>query len=445
MRAGARTIPVRRAEELQRLGRHIEQAPSHRGVRVLGAVMEEAHAARLHGIIIAQSPQSPVSLDITAQTEYGSEAGSDFVHEFRGRGLSNLPTARQYNNVERDLTPSAIGAILEESPEPEVQAPPRRLRWQSYTLVALLMIALGTLGYGVYLKWKTSRASASVSNLGALALRAERREGALRVSWNRDTPVVNHAKDGTLSIRDGDLQPQELHLELEQLRTGSVVYSPTNESVLFRLEVTSRDETKTHETTLALAATKAHLTAVAASRPAAGSSSRNRKSFSPPRSRHDFGKPSRVMLVDPPAQAASFLGASALVEQLAIAQPKVAPFPPPDPQQDRITPREPQPLPVTPAFVAARPIHESMPNLPRAIRDTVTSEVEVQIKVQVDESGRVKRIAPLGSTGPASDSIISASAEAARHWRFAPAMRGNEPVESEVVLTFRYTPKTAGN
>jgi len=413
---------------------------------VLGAVMEEAHAARLHGIIIAQSPQSPVSLDITAQTEYGSEAGSDFVHEFRGRGLSNLPTARQYNNVERDLTPSAIRAILGESAELEEQAPAHGLHWQSYMLVALLVIALGTLGYGVYRKWKTSWASASVSNVGALALRVERGEGALRISWNRDTLVLNHAKEGILSIRDGDLQPQELHLELEQLRTGSVVYSPTNKSVLFQLKVKGRDETKTHETTLALPAPKAHLTDVAASRRAAGSSSRNRKSFSPPRSLHDFGKPRRIVLLDTPAQATSlFPEASALVEQLAIAQPKVARLPPPEPQQDRTTPHEPQPLPVIPAFVAARPIHELLPNLPHAVRAVVISEVEVRIKVEIDESGRVVRVAPLGSTGPASDSIVRVSEEAARQWRFAPAMRGNQPAASEVILSFRYTPKTAGN
>jgi hypothetical protein len=366
------------------------------------------------------------------------------MHEPGGRGLSDLPTARQYNNVERDLAPSAIRAILGESPEPEEQAPKRRLRWQSYTLVAMLIIALG---YGVYLKWKTSQASASVSNVGALALRAERREGALRVSWNRDTPIVNRAKDGMLSIRDGDLQPQELHLEPEQLRMGSVVYTPVNKSVLFQLEVTGRDETKTHETVLALAAPKAHLTArlgAARRSAAAGSSSRNRKSFRPPESRHDFGEPGRVVLVDPPAQAASFfLEASALVEQLAIAQPKVAPLPPPEP--DRIAPREPQPPPVTPAFVAARPIHESLPSLPPAVRNTVTSEVEVQIKIQVDDSGRVVRVAPVGPAGPASGAIVRVSEEAARQWRFAPAMRGNQPVASEVVLTFRYTPKTTGN
>jgi len=118
-------------------------------------------------------------------------------------------------------------------------------------------------------------------------------------------------------------------------------------------------------------------------------------------------------------------------------------LPPTEP--DRMAPREPQPPPVTPAFVAARPIHESLPSLPRAIRATVTSEVEVQTKIQVDESGRVARVAPLGSTGPASDAIVRISEEVARQWRFVPAMRGNQPVASEVVLMFRYTPKTAGN
>jgi hypothetical protein len=407
-------------------------------------------SSRANSIGTIRASGAPVSLyrwwlDITARMEYGSDAGATSMHEHGGRGaLSHLSTERQHNNVERDLTPDAIGEIFGESPaEPEEQAPARRLRWQSYPLVALLMISLATLGYGVYLKWKT----ASVSNIGALALRVERREGALRVSWNRDTPVVKHAKDGMLSIRDGDLQPQELHLELEQLRSGSVVYSPVNASVLFRLEVTGQDKMKTSETILALAAPKAHLKArvLAASGPAEGSSSRNRKSFSPPRSRHDFGKPGRVMLVDPPAQDASLIPqASALVEQIAIAQPKFAPLPPPEPQ-DRRTSREPQPLPVTRAFVAARPIHEWRPNLPLAIRATVISEVEVQIKVQVDESGQVVRIEPLGTTGPASDSLVSVTEEAARQWRFAPAMRGNRPVESEVVLSFRYTPKTAGN
>ena len=193
----------------------------------------------------------------------------------------------------------------------------------------------------------------------------------------------------------------------------------------------------------------------ARNKPSASQAARDRSNLPPLESGRDFGgksaravpadSPVRSASAQPPKAASFFPEASALVEQLAIAPPKFAPLPPPEPQQDRITPRGPQRLSVTPAFVAARPIHESRPNLPLAIRATVISEVEVQIKVQVDESGRVVRIDPLVSTGPVSDSLVSVTEEAARQWRFAPAMRGNRPVESEVVLSFRYTPKTAGN
>jgi len=57
--------------------------------------------------------------------------GATSMHEPSGRGaLSNLSAARQYNNVERDLTLS----------EPDRQAPARRLRWRWHTLVPVLMI-----------------------------------------------------------------------------------------------------------------------------------------------------------------------------------------------------------------------------------------------------------------------------------------------------------------
>jgi hypothetical protein len=98
-----------------------------------------------------------------------------------------------------------------------------------------------------------------------------------------------------------------------------------------------------------------------------------------------------------------------------------------------------------PSFVAARAIHESLPDLPTAIRATVVSEVEVQVKVQVDESGRVVRVDLVGSTGPASGSLVSITQEAALLWRFVPAVRESQPVASEAVLMFRYIPKTGGN
>jgi hypothetical protein len=343
------------------------------------------------------------------------------------------------SNVDVDLAPSAVRASLEEpAGEEEENLPARPRALQSHPLLVVLMIALGGVGYGIYLKWRTSRAPASVSNGAVLTLRAERHGKALRVSWNRDTPVVNHARDAVLSIRDGDLQPKELHLDLEQLRNGTVVYSAAKDSVQFRLELRGQDGTKTSETILAGAAPKAHLTArlVAASRPSAGSSSRNRRSF----------RPGRAVFVDAPPQPTSFHPqAFAQIEQVAYAQPKLAGPPPAESQQNGINPREPQQPPVVPTFVGPHPIHESLPNLPPEIRATVTSEVEVQFKVQVDEYGRVVGVDLVGSTGPASDSLVKATRQAAVLWRFAPGVGGSQPVSSEVVLMFRYIPKTGGN
>jgi hypothetical protein len=92
------------------------------------------------------------------------------------------------------------------------------------------------------------------------------------------------------------------------------------------------------------------------------------------------------------------------------------------------------------AFVAARPIRETQANLTASISRTLTSPVEVQVKVRIDESGRVIRADPVALTGPASHALFAATENAALLWKFAPAMRGNQPIASEAVLKFSYAP-----
>jgi hypothetical protein len=333
--------------------------------------------------------------------------------------LGRRETLRSPLNVDPDPPPDAIRASFQEPPG---ERPQHVSRWHSYALSAVLMVALGGLCYGVYLTWRALRAPVSVTNEAVLGLRAERHGKEFRISWNREAAVVNQARGGVLSIRDGDSQPHDLHLDLEQLHNGSVVYSPTNNSVQVRLEVTGQDGTKISETILAGAA-QMKARPAAASQPTVVSSSRNRRL-----------SPSRPTLVDPPSPPASVPPqAFALIEQLAFAQPRLP------------APSGSQPNGMTPSFVPARSIHESVPDLPTAIRATVVSEVEVQVKVQVDEYGRVVSVDLVGSTGQASDSLVSVTQEAALLWRFAPAMRESQPVTSEVVLMFRYIPKTGGN
>jgi TonB family protein len=69
-----------------------------------------------------------------------------------------------------------------------------------------------------------------------LGLRVERRTNDWRVRWNRN--AAPDAGCGRLSITDGEIQRQ-LELGINELRNGSIVYSPVTDDVVLRLEITS--------------------------------------------------------------------------------------------------------------------------------------------------------------------------------------------------------------
>ena len=70
----------------------------------------------------------------------------------------------------------------------------------------------------------------------------------------------------------------------------------------------------------------------------------------------------------------------------------------------------------------------------------VASMVEVEVKVRIDESGRVINAEALPNAAPVRNFLISAARNAALAWRFEPARRGDQPVPSEMVLKFQYRP-----
>jgi len=320
------------------------------------------------------------------------------------------------------------------------------LRGLWYTLFTLLMIALGAIGYQAYNRWSTAAPVPVVSDAPQLALQVERRGNDLRVSWNRTAPTILQARQAVLSIRDGESQRQELRLDLDQLRNGSVLYTPSNSNVQFGLEVTGPDNAKTTETVLALTAAKPSALPSApipnarapygAVQQAPPPSMRDRKVFSPPDARKNFGEPVRVVLVDPPAQ----LPASAAPEGALLPDvpARTAPAPPitptPEPARNRVP--EPTALPYTPP----QPLRQVQPVLSANSRAMVVSMVEVEVKVHIDESGRVVSADPLPNAIPVRSFLVSAARNAALAWRFEPARRGDQQVSSEMVLKFQYRP-----
>jgi TonB family protein len=77
-----------------------------------------------------------------------------------------------------------------------------------------------------------------------LTLRVEHSGGELMLTWNRESSAIKSATRAVLAISDG-AQHENVDMDLAQLRNGSIVYSPSSSDIVFRMEVTGSDQTKT--------------------------------------------------------------------------------------------------------------------------------------------------------------------------------------------------------
>jgi TonB family protein len=91
-------------------------------------------------------------------------------------------------------------------------------------------------------------------------------------------------------------------------------------------------------------------------------------------------------------------------------------------------------LPYTPP----QPIRQYAPVAPENVRRSITGEVMVQVRVNVDSSGKVIGAEPLGSGDPVAQALAGAAISAVKRWQFEPARRGAEKVTADTVLTFRF-------
>jgi hypothetical protein len=122
--------------------------------------------------------------------------------------------------------------------------------------VGILIAILAVMGYWNWHESSTPEPPAAPAST-ALSLHVERQGSDLRVTWERTSQFVSTAKSGLLAVREGDHPQQDLYLDADQLRTGSVVYTPVAPNVQFRLEVYGADGKTLTESVLALTAPRA--------------------------------------------------------------------------------------------------------------------------------------------------------------------------------------------
>src|ERR1039457_2850317 len=77
-----------------------------------------------------------------------------------------------------------------------------------------------------------------------LGLHIERTAGGLLLNWNNRAPVIQHASRVVLSITDGE-RHENIEMDPNQVRTGSIVYPPISGDVSFQMEVADSNQSRT--------------------------------------------------------------------------------------------------------------------------------------------------------------------------------------------------------
>ena len=105
---------------------------------------------------------------------------------------------------------------------------------------------------------------------------------------------------------------------------------------------------------------------------------------------------------------------------IPVALPPVLP---PDPNPPRLPPV---------------PVSEYRPEAPSVLLERMTNDVEIAVKVYVDETGCVFDAVPLRYGVPVVDDLGVFAAESARRWKFEPARRGSVKTAGQTIIRFRF-------
>ena len=106
------------------------------------------------------------------------------------------------------------------------------LRWLRWSSLVLLTVVCG--GYAGY---RLAHGNSSwIGTDGNLDLSVQYKADQLAVHWNPNANAMATASSGSMSIRDGK-HAKTLHMTLEQLLSGKLLYSPSSDDVSLRLDV----------------------------------------------------------------------------------------------------------------------------------------------------------------------------------------------------------------
>lgn len=271
-----------------------------------------------------------------------------------------------------------------------------------------------------------------------LGLEVSRSGTDLQVRWNRNSTEVLSAEFGFLRVLE-DGNRVEVALDAEQLRTGRILYTPRAATVDLILDITSRHG-RIQETVRVIQGPG--MAPPTGWTPGVEPWRRNRAKAEPAADSDSEEPPAPVRKIFslPPLPAAPKAAPS-----VDLAPPAIQHANQPSPS---VLAMNQQAVTLTPPAVRIPSLPRSNPNdsvvTPPVLKSNISLDVPthtrmlmrtpvLEVKVSVDERGRVTHVEPVPQAGI--DSYVAhALAQRARYWIFEPAKRDGKPVAADHVL-----------
>jgi TonB family protein len=343
----------------------------------------------------------------------------------------------------------------------------KKLRLTVAAAVGMLVLVGGSLVVFPTLQNRLFRRSAAVAqDTSPLSLRVERTSGGLQLSWDLHSPVIQGATKVMLGITDGD-RHENIQLDPNQVRSGSIVYPPISGDVSFQMEVTDPHQTKITSESLRVLdprpspladpadpAANSAKSGSPTAKPAAATTTATETPAADDAKPQEEAAPAHVTtplkpfntetLADRlrPAAATDLPEAPAIVRATPAASGNLAGI---EPNQPVLPPQPKQASsgasPASSAVVQggqlqkARLVSRREPEYPKIARTTGASGT-VALEATIGVDGKVKN-AKVISGNPM---LKQAAIDAVLEWRYEPAMLNGKPVESPVEIKLNFVP-----
>jgi TonB family protein len=391
---------------------------------------------------------------------------------------AEAPKKKEEEKVkEKVVAPPAPAPKVQEAPAFSTIAPPaanknKKVRLMVAAALGMLVLVGGFLFLYPALLHRGDRSqTVAEQDSSPLGLRIERTPGGLLLTWNRDAVVIQHASKVVLSITDGD-RHENIEMDPNQVRTGSIVYPPISGDVSFQMEVADAKQSRTTSESLRVHDPRPSPLA-ASSTPAIQGPQLAAKQNTPGKGQNAESADGTSEATPKPPEEQAVVRNTTSVKQFdkeSLAQ-RLRPAEPVDmaeaPAEVRANTAAPGNLgsimpgaisapsaPARPAsarpadtsasaananpggqITPAEPIYKKAPEYPKVARQIGASGV-VEIEATIGTDGKVRN-AKVTKGNPM---LQKAAIDAVMEWKYKPALLNGRPVESPVQIKLNFAP-----